>query len=121
MQEKTKGLAKRKMTDAHLEEAARLFAILAESSRLKLLRALMDGQQTVTDLMATTGMRQANISKHLGVLLGARFVKRERDGLFVRYTISDARLATLCGLICDRIDADAQHRIAELKPGKRVR
>lgn len=121
MQEKMTRATKKKMTDAHLEEAARLFAILAESSRLKLLRALMAGQLTVTDLMVKTGMRQANVSKHLAVLLGARFVKKERDGLFVRYAISDTRLATLCGLICERIDADAQHRIAELKPGKRTR
>jgi DNA-binding transcriptional ArsR family regulator len=60
-------------------ESARLFGILAEASRLKLLRALMEKPLTVTELMEATGMKQGNVSKHLSVLLNARFVARERE------------------------------------------
>lgn len=96
------------MSDARLEEAARLFGILSEPSRLKLLRALMEGEKTVSELMEATEMKQGNVSKHLGVLLGARFVGREREGNFARYAIADPRLVDLCELMCCRIDEDAR-------------
>jgi len=105
---------KRTMSDAQIDEAARLFSILAESSRLKLLRALMSGSLTVTELVEETGMKQGNVSKHLGVLLDARFVAKERDGNFARYTIADDKLFALCELICSRIEQDARTRLKQL-------
>jgi len=105
---------KRLMSDAQIEETARLFGILSDPSRLKLLRALMAESLTVSELMEATQMKQGNVSKHLGVLLTARFVTREREGNFARYTLSDPRLHKLCALMCMRIEDDAQQRIKEL-------
>lgn len=104
------------MSDAQIEEAARLFGILAESSRLRLLRALMEQPLTVSELMEATGMKQGNVSKHLGVLLNARFVAREREGSFARYALADQKLHQLCDLMCVRIEEDARQRAAELAP-----
>jgi len=112
MQEKLS--KKSSMGDAQLEEAARLFGILSEPSRLRLLRSLMGGSRTVGELVEATGMRQGNVSKHLGVMLGARFVTREREGTFVRYAIAEMRLFDLCGLMCARIEDDARRRVVEL-------
>lgn len=109
-----KAKKKAAMSDAQIDEAARLFGTLAESSRLKLLRALMAQPLTVTELMEATGMKQGNTSKHLGVLLEARFVAKEKDGLFARYSIADKKLFALCELMCGRIEQDARARLAEL-------
>lgn len=108
------GKSKSPMSDAQIEEVARLFGILAESSRLKLLRALMEQPLTVSELMEATGMKQGNVSKHLGVLLNARFVAREREGNFARYALADQKLHQLCDLMCTRIEEDARQRAAEL-------
>ena len=102
------------MTDAQVEEAARLFAILSEPSRLILLRSLMRQAMTVSELIEATGMKQGNVSKHLGVLLEARFVAREKEGNFARYAIADPNLFALCELICGRIEQEAQKRLREL-------
>lgn len=102
------------MSDAQIEESARLFGILSEASRLRLLRALMEGPLTVSELMEATAMKQGNVSKHLGVLLHARFVSREREGNFARYALADPRLRQLCSLMCERIEVDARCRVAEL-------
>lgn len=102
------------MSDAQIDEAARLFGILSDPSRLKLLRALMAQPLTVSELMEATGMKQGNVSKHLGVLLAARFVSREREGNFARYSLADPRLHELCALMCARIEDDAHQRIREL-------
>jgi DNA-binding transcriptional ArsR family regulator len=102
------------LTDAHLEEVARLFGMLAESSRLKLLRALLDRPMTVSELIEATGMRQGNVSKHLGTLLLGGFVGREREGNFARYTIADPTVASLCMLMCSRIESQARKRVKQL-------
>lgn len=99
---------KPQLSDAHLEEAARLFGILSEPSRLRLLRVLMERGMTVGELVEATGMKQGNVSKHLGVLLSARFVTREREGNFARYELADPRLVDLCRLMCLRIEEDAR-------------
>ena len=102
------------MSNAQVEEAARLFAILSEASRLRLLRALMSEAMTVSDLMAATGMKQGNVSKHLGVLLDARFVAKEKEGNFARYSIADPNLFALCELMCCRMEQEARQRLAAL-------
>lgn len=108
---------KRKATisDAQLVEVARLFGMLAEPSRLKLLRALMQGSMTVSDLMESTGMRQGNVSKHLSVLLGGGFVERAQEGNFARYELTDPTVRTLCDLMCSRVEEHARRRLQALR------
>jgi DNA-binding transcriptional ArsR family regulator len=106
--------SKKEMSDAQLEESARLFGILSEPSRLRLLRALMQGSLTVTELVEATGMKQGNVSKHLGVLLQARFVSRDRAGNFAHYRLADPRLPALCALMCQRIDEDLRGVVERL-------
>jgi DNA-binding transcriptional ArsR family regulator len=103
------------LTDSHIEEIARLFGVLAEPSRLKILRTLMDSPATVSELIEITGMKQGNVSKHLGVLLSARFVARQQSGNFARYSIIDPKLKALCNLMCGRVEEDAACRVRALR------
>lgn len=103
------------MTEAQLQEVAQLFGILAEESRLRLLQALMESPKTVTELVELTGMKQGNVSKHLGILASARFVTKSREGNYVRHAIADTRIFTLCELMCGRIADDAKARLAALE------
>ena len=74
---------------------AKLFRGLADPSRLALLEALSGGPQTVTDLCTTTGLRQSNASNHLACLWDCGLVAKDQDGRFVRYRLSDDRIAIL--------------------------
>jgi DNA-binding transcriptional ArsR family regulator len=85
------------------ELVAKRFRVLAEPMRLRLLDSLRDGAATVGELQAATGSSQQNVSKHLGVLLDAGFVGRERDGNFVRYSIADDAVFELCDQVCGGI------------------
>lgn len=98
---------KKAMSDGQLEEAARLFRLLGEPARLRLLRALMAGPRTVAELVEATGLGQANVSRHLGLLARGRFVEGKREGNFVRYRVIDRRLQGLCALMCERLEAEA--------------
>jgi DNA-binding transcriptional ArsR family regulator len=104
------------MSLGQLEVVARLFAALSEPSRLILLQALHDGLLTVSELVEACDMKQANVSKHLGVLYDHRLVKRERDGISVRYQIADPMIFSLCDLVCGKMARDAKCAAALFHP-----
>ena len=70
------------LTPEMAELLARRFAALGEPTRLRLLNLIhAEGEMTVGELVVATGGQQANVSKHLSVLLGARMVSRRRAGI----------------------------------------
>ena len=107
---------KKTLTDGQLQAVSRLFAVLSEPSRLMLLQSLHDGPLTVTELVEATGMKQANVSKHLIVLHNHHLVERERDGISIRYEIADPMIFSLCNLVCGKIQKDAQQAAALVQP-----
>jgi ArsR family transcriptional regulator len=76
------------------------FRALAEPMRLKILHALGDREVSVGELVEATGAGQANVSKHLGVLLDAHLVVRRKEGLNVLYRVADESVFDLCDAVC---------------------
>jgi len=99
--------------DAFLEAVAHRFKMLGEPMRLKLVRALFDGEKTVTELVAATGGNQANISRHLGALAQARILRRRKSGLKVYYSIADTSVFDLCAVVCSGLKASHRERADE--------
>jgi DNA-binding transcriptional ArsR family regulator len=97
---------KRAPSRALFDLVAEHFRVLGEPARLELLHALSDGERSAASLLEATGMSQANLSKHMAVLCRAAFVRRRREGSFVHYELADARVLSLCALMCDRMEAD---------------
>jgi DNA-binding transcriptional ArsR family regulator len=104
------------MSLAQTEAVARLFGVLSEPSRLVLLQALHRRSRTVTDLVEATGMKQANVSKHLGVLHHHRLVKRKREGISIRYAIADPMIFSLCDLVCGKMERDVTCAVEIFSP-----
>ena len=104
------------MSLAQLKAVARLFAVLSEPSRLILLQALHKGPLTVTELVEASGMKQANVSKHLGLLHDHKLVKRERKGISTRYEIADPMIFALCDLVCGKMQRDVKCAAAAFHP-----
>ncbi|PKN98464.1 MAG: transcriptional regulator [Chloroflexi bacterium HGW-Chloroflexi-4] len=77
---------------------AKLFRGFSDPARLAILQALQNGPQTVTDIVATTGMSQPNTSNHLGCLRDCGLVIAEQQGRFVTYHLSDDRVGDLLAL-----------------------
>ena len=65
---------------------------------------------TVSEMVAASGMQQANVSKHLQVLHQRGFVQREKEGLFVRYSIANADVFTLCDVMCGHLEREVTER-----------
>lgn len=102
------------LSSAQLQSVARLFSILSQPSRLAVLQALHDGPLSVNELVEACDMKQANVSKHLGILHDHRLVSRKREGVSIRYEIADPMIFTLCNLVCGKIKEDAKHAAALL-------
>ena len=92
------------VSDEALELVARRFAVLGEPMRLRLLRALFDGEKPVNALVAITGGTQANISRHLQTLTAAGLLARRKEGLQVFYSIADPSIFKLCELVCGSLE-----------------
>jgi ArsR family transcriptional regulator, cadmium/lead-responsive transcriptional repressor len=77
---------------------AKLFRGLGDPSRLALLRALGDGERSVSELVEATGLSQSNASTHLACLRECGLVRSESRGRFVMYRLSDARIPDILRL-----------------------
>lgn len=88
------------------------FRILAEPMRLRLLHSLQPGERTVSDLVGITGAAQANVSKHLSILMKAGMVGRRKEGLNAFYSITNPAIFELCNLVCNRLQDDFARKAA---------
>lgn len=102
-----------RLPDEALELVAGRFRVLGEPVRLKLLQLVCDGEMSVTELVEVSGAGQANVSKHLGILLEAGLVARRKEGLNVFYRIADESVTELCEIVCRSLDVRlaAQHKV----------
>lgn len=82
---------------------ADFFKVLSEISRIQILCSLKKGPKNVTEIIAETGLGQANVSKHLKILTQAGMVKREPQGVNVFYEIANPFLFQICDLVCEII------------------
>jgi ArsR family transcriptional regulator len=65
-----------------------LFKILADETRLRLLRILRQGDFTVQDLMQILAMGQSRISRHLLLMSDAGLLKVEKQGTWRYYRLA---------------------------------
>lgn len=96
-----------------VQQVAEYFSVLGEPMRLRLLNLLRDGEKCVQELVEATETSQANVSKHLKVMLQAGILSRRSEGTSAYYSVSDDLIFELCNLVCDRlatrIEQQAQH------------
>jgi DNA-binding transcriptional ArsR family regulator len=103
-------MPRKSLSPAMLALVADRLRALAEPARLQILQQLQEGERTVTELVQATGLGQANLSKHLQLLLGAGFVSRRKDGLFTRYRLADRDVLRVCEIMCGRLEAETKAR-----------
>ena len=76
---------RKELTDEALELIAGRFRALAEPMRLKILNIIGEREMSVMDIVKATGGGQANVSKHLAILLNEGIVGRRKEGLNTFY------------------------------------
>ncbi|MEW6491738.1 MAG: metalloregulator ArsR/SmtB family transcription factor [Cyanobacteriota bacterium] len=96
-----------------VQQVAEYFSILSEPMRLRILNLLREGEKCVQELVEATATSQANVSKHLKVMLQAGILSRRTEGTSAYYKVEDELIFELCNLVCDRlatrIEQQARH------------
>ncbi|HWV24969.1 MAG TPA: metalloregulator ArsR/SmtB family transcription factor [Thermomicrobiales bacterium] len=94
-----------------MDEAAEMFAILGDPTRVRVLTALRAGELCVTDLAVATGVNRTTVSHQLRVLRIHRLVDRRRVGKAVFYRIADHHVAALLDMACAHAVEDDEEDI----------
>ena len=76
-------------------DVERLFKVLGDESRLRILQTLVDGEQSVSEILEQTGLPQTLTSFHLRILREAGVLATERRGPFIYYRLADPSLPNL--------------------------
>ena len=97
-----------------LAAVADLFAVLSEPTRLRILQMLQAGPASVGEMVERLGLKQANASKQLGILLSAGVLRREQQGNKAIYEIAMPLVFDLCGLVCEGLSQHASARAEAL-------
>jgi len=84
--------------------AASVFALLADSTRLHLLWVLAQGEADVTALTEATGAARPAVSQHLAKLRLAGLVQPRREGRRAVYSLTDGHLRRLVVEALSRAD-----------------
>lgn len=78
-----------------LYDLADLFKVFADTTRIKILYALMECDRCVADIAEIVGTTQSAVSHQLRTLKQARLVKFQRDGKNVIYSLADNHVYTM--------------------------
>lgn len=78
-----------------LYELADLFKMFADSTRIKILYALMEEEMCVACIADAVGVSQSAVSHQLRLLKQARLVRFRREGKQVLYALSDNHVHTM--------------------------
>lgn len=76
---------------------AKVAKALASAPRLEILELLAQGERSVEDLVAITGLPVANVSQHLQNLRRIGLAANRREGKYIRYRLADPAVVTLIG------------------------
>ncbi len=81
--------------DEVLYDLAELFKIFGDSTRVKILYALLEGELCVCDLASLMEVSQSAVSHQLRVLKSSKLVKFRREGKTVYYSLADEHVTRI--------------------------
>ncbi|HOV92383.1 MAG TPA: metalloregulator ArsR/SmtB family transcription factor [Candidatus Kapabacteria bacterium] len=89
------------INNENIHNLAVKFKVLGEETRLKIIRCLESGCKSVNEIVETTGLLQANVSKHLKILEKYGIVKYQNNIHSHIYQIADPKILQICKIMCE--------------------
>lgn len=82
-------------SDEAVCDLADLFKVFGDTTRIRILIALLSSELCVCAISELLSMNQSAISHQLKVLKNARLVKNRRDGKTIYYSLTDEHVRTM--------------------------
>ena len=76
-------------------QVAELFSALSDTSRIRIIAALTQGEMNVSALAEMVGISESAVSHHMRHLRQMRLVRGRKDGRYVFYSLDDDHIAEL--------------------------
>ncbi|MBQ7231467.1 MAG: winged helix-turn-helix transcriptional regulator [Oscillospiraceae bacterium] len=92
------------LDEDELIEMAELFKMFGDSTRIKILCGLFEGEKCVQEITEATGSSQSAVSHQLRLLKQARLVRSRRNGKQVCYTLADDHVKTILGMAKEHLE-----------------
>ena len=92
------------MSEEELLDLAELFKMFADSTRIKILYDLFDGEKNVTEICEDIEMNQSAVSHQLRALKTGNLVKSRRDGKAIYYSLDDDHVKTIIAMGKEHIE-----------------
>ena len=83
------------LDDATAQHIAELFSVLGDTSRVKIVAALLNGPMNVQSLAETVGISPSAISHHMRGLRQMHLVRAHKQGRQVFYALDDQHVEEL--------------------------
>ena len=87
-----------------LKAMVRIFKALGDTTRLRILTALLGGEMCVCDLAAFLALSQSAASHQLRRLRDLDLVKTRRDGPILYYSLNDDHVAVLVRVCLEHVN-----------------
>ena len=98
-----KTIDKNIITEEDLYDLADLFKAFSDTTRVKLLYALMEGELCVADLVEKTGATQSAVSHQLRGLKQMDLIRCRKEGKQVIYFLADDHVYTILQMGMDHV------------------
>ena len=90
--------------DEHFFDLAEFFSVMGDSTRIKILYLLFEGEMCVCDISEKLSMSMSAISHQLRVLKQMGLVRNRREGKTIFYALADSHIATILNQGLDHIE-----------------
>ncbi len=97
-------------TDELLYDLADLFKLFGDTTRMKILFALLESEMCVCAIAELLGMTQSAISHQLRILKDANLVGNRREGKTIYYFLSDDHVRTIIAQGFDHLIEDYEEK-----------
>lgn len=92
------------LADEKIFDLAELFKVFGDSTRMKIINALMKEELCVCDIAEITNSTPSAISHQLRVLKQAKLVKYRKEGKSVFYSLDDQHVREIFEKGCEHIE-----------------
>lgn len=89
--------------DEQLYDLAELFKVFGDTTRIRILYALLEAEMCVGDMAALLGLTPTACSHQLRVLKNNKLVRFRRDGKTVFYSLADEHVRLILGMGMEHI------------------
>jgi ArsR family transcriptional regulator len=92
------------LDEEELLELADLFKMFADSTRIKILYDLFDGEKNVSEICEDIEMNQSAVSHQLKALKTGKLIRSRRDGKAIYYSLDDEHVKTIIAMGKEHIE-----------------